>query len=111
MKKSKKFLTVSAILVLALSTVYFIPEKRKEIKTPHFDLRFSSSIDTATIVKLADALENSYSRIGKNLETTPSDNIEANVYAQRWRYIKATGNWGASGSIEGISKLHFVGKA
>lgn len=111
MKKSKRVLTVSAILVLALSIVYFIPEKRKEIKTPHFVFRFSSSIDTATIVKLADALENSYSRIGKNLETTPSDNIEANVYAQRWRYIKATGNWGASGNIEGISKLHFVDKA
>ncbi len=111
MKKSKRFLTVSAILVLALSIVYFIPEKRKEIKTPHFVFRFSSSIDTATIVKLANALENSYSGIGKDLETTPSDNIETNVYARRWRYIKATGNWGASGNIEGISKLHFVDKA
>jgi len=62
-------------------------------------------------MELADALEDNYSRIGTDLKTKPSDNIETNIYAQRWRYIKATGNWVASGNIEGISKLHFVQNA
>jgi hypothetical protein len=111
MKKLKKVLTIFAILILILSIIYFIPERRKEIKTPHFTFRFSSSIDTATISELANALESNYARIGQDLKTKPSDNIETNIYAQRWRYIKATGNWSASGNIEGISKLHFVEQA
>jgi hypothetical protein len=111
MRKFKWILIISAVLILTLLIIYFIPENRTEIQTPHFTFLFSSSIDTATIIALANALENNYSRIGADLETHPSDNIETNIYAQRWRYIKATGNWGASGSIEGISKLHFVGQA
>jgi hypothetical protein len=111
MKKFKRFLLILAILILTLSIIYFIPENRKEIKTPHFNFLFSNSIDTATIFKLANALEDNYSRIGADLKTKPADNIETNIYAQRWRYIKATGNWSASGNIEGISKLHFVEQA
>ena len=111
MKKSKRLLLFLAILVLALSIIYFFPERKNEIKTQHFTLLFSSGIDSATIMNLANALEDNYSRIGNDLKTKPSDNIETNVYAQRWRYIKATGNWSASGSIEGISKLHFVEQA
>jgi hypothetical protein len=34
-----------------------------------------------------------------------------NIYDQRWKYIRATGNWGGSGNIEGISKLHFMNQA
>ena len=56
-------------------------------------------------------MENNYQRIGKDLETTPADNVETNIYAKRWRYIKSTKNWGGSGNIEGISKLHFVERA
>ena len=63
------------------------------------------------IIELASALENNYSRIGNDLNTKPSERIETNIYARRWRYIKATGNWSASGSIEGISTLHFVEQA
>ena len=108
MEKFNKVLLVLVILLPILLIIYFVPEKRKEFKTRHFIFLFSSSIHTATIIELANALESNYSRIGADLKTQPSDNIETNVYSQRWRYIKATGNWSASGNIEGISKLHFV---
>ena len=111
MKKFNRVLIILAILILTLSIIYLIPESRKEIKTQHFTFLFSTSINTATIIKLANALEGNYSRIGNDLKTQPSDNIETNIYAKRWRYIKATGNWSASGNIEGISKLHFVEQA
>src|SRR5436309_5380578 len=111
MRKFQGVLIILAILILTLSIIYFIPENRKEIKTEHFTYLFSSSIDTATIIELANALETNYVRIGNDLKTEPSDDIETNIYAQRWRYIKATGNWTASGNIEGISKLHFVEQA
>lgn len=107
----KKILLIIAVLILIASIIYFIPENRKEIKTQHFTFRFSNTIDTSTIFKLANALEENYSKVGNDLKTQPSNNIETNVYAQRWRYIKATGNWSASGNIEGISKLHFVEQA
>lgn len=111
MKIFKWFLLVLATLVLLPAIVYFIPENRREIKTQHFTFLYSSSIDTAKIIELANSLESSYSRIGADLKTQPSSNIETNVYAHRWGYIKATGNWSASGNIEGISKLHFVEQA
>lgn len=111
MKKFKKVLLLFTVLFLVLSILYFIPESRKQINTQHFHILFSSSVDTSQIRKLANALENNYLRIGTDLKTKPSDTIETNVYAQRWRYIKATGNWSASGNIEGISKLHFVEEA
>ena len=107
----KKIFVAFVILILILLIIFFIPESRKEINTQHFTLLFSSSIDTATIIELAHALESNYSGIGNDLKTKPSDNIETNIYAQRWRYIKATKNWGGSGNIEGISKLHFVEQA
>jgi hypothetical protein len=111
MKKMKKILLAFVILILVLLIIFFIPESRKQIKTQHFTVLFSSSIDTAKIDTLANALERNYLRIGDDLKTTPSNNIETNVYAQRWRYIKATKNWGGSGNIKGISKLHFVEQA
>jgi hypothetical protein len=111
MKKLKRILIVFVILILIFLIVSFIPESKKEIKTQHFTFLFSSSIDTAKIDELANALESNYFRISNDLKTHPSYNIETNVYAQRCRYIKATGNWSASGNIEGISKLHFVEQA
>ena len=111
MKKSRTVLIILGFFALVLSIIYFIPENRNEIKTTHFTFRFSSSIDTTTIIELANALENNYPRIASDLKTQPSGNIETNIYAKRWRYIKATGNLSASGSIEGISKLHFVEQA
>jgi hypothetical protein len=111
MKKIKIALLIFLILVLATSFYYFLPENKKEISTKHFHFLFSSGIDTTTIIELANALEGNYSRIGSDLETKPTNSIEVNVYAQRWRYIKATGNWSGSGNIEGISKLHFARQA
>lgn len=93
---------------MVLSIIANMPEDREKIKTPHFSFLFSSSIDSSSIVGLSKALEGSYSKISSNLNTTPAENIEVNIYDQRWRYIKATGHWTASGNIEGISKLHFV---
>lgn len=111
MKKIKKFLLILVSIILAFSVIYFTPENRKEIKTPHFSFLFSSSIDSTIIIELANTLENNYASIGNDLKTQPSENIETYIYARRWRYIKATGNWSASGNIEGISKLHFVAQA
>jgi len=111
MKKLRKILLTLAILFLTVFIIISIPENRREIKTKHFTFLFSSNIDSAQIVRLSNALESNYYRIGDDLKTTPSDNIETNIYAQRWRYIKATKNWGGSGNIEGISKLHFVEQA
>lgn len=111
MKKLKKIFLIIAILLLAVFILISIPENRKEMRTRHFTFLFSSSIDTAKIAELSNALESNYVRIGNDLKTTPADNIETNIYAQRWRYIKATKNWGGSGNIEGISKLHFVEQA
>lgn len=108
MKKLKYIYIIISIIILVLSIIVSIPENRKEIKTTHFNFLFSSSIDSSSIVELSKGLEGSYSKIGSNLNTVPAENIEVNIYARRWRYIKATGNWSASGNIEGISKLHFV---
>lgn len=43
--------------------------------------------------------------------TKAAPRVEIFVYTNRWQYIKATGNWGASGSIEGINKIHFMEQA
>lgn len=111
MKKQKKVLIIFTFLILILLIVVIIPESRKGLKTQHFTFLFSSSIDTANITELSKALESNYFKIGNDLKTTPASNIETNVYAQRWRYIKATKNWSGSGNIEGIAKLHFVEQA
>jgi len=111
MKKLKKILFVFVLLFLTFFILFSIPERRKTFKTKHFTFLFSSSIDTTKIIELSDVLENNYLRIGKDLDTRPTDNIETNIYAKRWRYIKSTKNWGGSGNIEGISKLHFVERA
>jgi len=111
MKKLKKILVVFVLLLLTFFILINVPESRKTLKTKHFTFLFSSSIDTTKIIELSDVLENNYQRIGKDLETTPADNVETNIYAKRWRYIKSTKNWGGSGNIEGISKLHFVERA
>jgi hypothetical protein len=111
MFKRKRILLILSLLILTLVIIFFLPESRKQIKTDHFTFIFSRSIDTSKIRELARALEINYIRIGTDLNTIPSSNIEVNLYAERWRYVKATGNWSASGNIEGISKLHFVEQA
>lgn len=111
MNKLKKIILISVILLFAGFIIILIPESRQELKTKHFTFVYSKNIDKSKINQLSDALENNYQKIASNLKTTPSDNIEVNIYSQRWRYIKATKNWGGSGNIEGTSKMHFVEQA
>lgn len=111
MFKKKGFIKILGLLICILLVISFLPESTKQIKTKHFTFHSSQSIDTSKIRELANSLENNYTRIGNDLKTSPSRNIEVNLYAQRWRYVKATRNFSASGSIEGISKLHFVEQA
>lgn len=111
MKKLKKIFLIISVAFLTFFTIMSIPENRKVMKSSHLTFLYSSSIDKAKIAELSDALESNYLRIGNDLKTKPADNIETNIYSQRWRYIKATKNWGGSGNIEGISKLYFVEQA
>src|SRR5690349_13632564 len=111
MSKRKLLLLTAALLLSTLTVIILLPERRNQIKTPHFTFNFSASIDTSTLSALTRSLEENYGKIGTDLKTDPSSNLEVNLYAQRWRYVKATGNWNASGSIEGISRLHFVEQA
>lgn len=109
--KGKRNFLILSLLILTMLVIFFLPENRKQIESTHFTFKFSQGIDTSKIYELANSLETNYARIGHDLKTSPSSNIEVNLYAQRWRYVKATGNWSASGNIEGISKLHFVEQA
>lgn len=111
MSKLKIIILVITTLLLTGFIIISMPERREELKTKHFTFLYSRSIDKSKIIELSDALESNYERIANNLKTTPSANIETNIYSQRWRYIKATKNWGGSGNIEGISKMHFVEQA
>jgi hypothetical protein len=99
------------ILITVFVLVLNIPESRNELKTENFTVRYSEQLDPSGIKALADALQGSYERIGAQLKTTPAKNIEVNIYDRHWRYVQATKNWGASGSIEGIARLHFVTQA
>jgi hypothetical protein len=108
MNKIKTIIFIISTIILLLVIFINIPENRREIKTPHFTFLFSRSIDSLNIVDISKVLEGNYSKISENLKTKPAPNIEVNIYDQRWRYVKATGHWNASGNIEGISKLHFV---
>lgn len=106
--KRRKAWFILTLLVLIAIIIINIPENRKQINTQHFVFNYSGGISAVKINELVKALEDNYSRISDDLKTAPANNIEVNVYAQRWRYIKATGNWSASGNVEGTSKLHFV---
>ena len=111
MKKLKHIILILGVSFIIGIILVSIPEDRETLKTKHFTFFFSSSIDTSKIIELSNALEGNYLNIGNDLKTAPAQNIETNIYASRWRYIQATGNWGGSGNIEGISKLHFVEQA
>lgn len=58
--------------------------------------------------KVLDALETNYARIVADLKTAAAQPFNVYYYGSRWGYANATGNWGASGSIEGMSKLHLM---
>lgn len=111
MRRLKKTAIIFSVVLIVCMIIFFLPERRNVIKSQHFTFVSSGSLNTATIRELANVLEANYTRIGNDLKTKPATKIQINIYAQRWRYIKATGNWGGSGNIEGISKLHFLIKA
>ena len=108
MTTRKKVFTAITVFILLLVAVSLFPENRSIIKTRHFTFVFSSSIDHKKIIEISTILEDSYLRIARNLNTIPSDHITVNIYATRWNYMKATKNFGASGSIEGPTKIHFI---
>jgi hypothetical protein len=108
MKTKKKILIGLSALLFLLVILYYLPEGKEKIKTEHFTLIFSSSIDSLKIIEISKDLERSYLRIARNLKTIPSKNIEINIYGHRWYYIRATKHFGSSGKIEGPSRIHFI---
>ncbi|RVT78571.1 hypothetical protein EOD40_04880 [Flavobacterium sufflavum] len=108
MNRTKKMILGCILLILITLILLFIPERRNELKTQHFTFFYSTSIDKSKIETLSKTLEGNYMRIQNDLKTTAAPNIITTVYANRWQYVKATKNWGGSGSIEGINKLHFM---
>ena len=95
------------ILILSLPAE-LVSGETPDLTTKHFTFILSGIVDTAVVNNLAAVLENNYARISGDLGTVPFAPIEVNIYSSQWRYILATGNWSASGHIEGPAKLHFV---
>ena len=77
----------------------------------HFVVRAVGDIAAADQKKIVDALDAHYAQISADLKTTPVQPFELFIYSGRWGYTRATGNWGASGSIEGTGKLHLLQKS
>lgn len=69
---------------------------------------FNANGDATAEKRIADALEANYSRISADLRTAPAQPFHVFAYTSWWQYARSTGNWGASGSIEGINKLHLL---
>jgi hypothetical protein len=106
--KMKYNTLIFVILLLVCCVVSFTSAGTLQRTTPHFTFITHGSVDTAVVSALASALEGNYERITDDLQTVPFSPIEVNIYAAQWRYILATGNWFASGHIEGPAKMHFV---
>jgi hypothetical protein len=104
---SAPFLFVILFLILSFPAE-LISGGTPDLTTKHFTFIVTGSVDTAVVNNLAAILESNYARITGDLNTIPFDPIEVNIYSAQWRYILATGNWSASGHIEGPAKLHFV---
>ena len=76
--------------------------------TSHFVMHAVGDVTPAEQKKVLDALETNYARIAADLKTEPAQPFNVYFYGSRWGYANVTGNWGASGSIEGSSKLHLM---
>ncbi|MDB5202750.1 MAG: hypothetical protein JWQ27_2159 [Ferruginibacter sp.] len=103
------FILIAVIILLLIFAN--IPEGKKQLATEHFIFSYSQTVDSTGVRELAADLENNYARISHDLFTKPAPHIQVNIYGSRWRYIKATGHWMASGNIEGSATLHFVNQA
>lgn len=99
---------ITALLILTFMIIFLIPEDKKVLRTAHFTFIYSPVISYGKILAISSVLEGNYARMSRDFNTIPPKNIEVNIYAARWRYIKATGHWLASGNVEGTSELHLV---
>lgn len=88
------------------------PAQADEMQTTpaqsHFVMNAKGDVTPGEQKKVLDGLEAHYARIAADLKTTPAQPFNVYFYDSRWAYAKATGNWGASGSVEGTSKLHLM---
>lgn len=98
-----------ALLIQAASVLAAPPAPQSQ--TGHFVFYVYGNVGRPDIDALANTLERSFDRIASDLNAAPSPKTEVHIYADRWRYGMATGNLSASGSIEGVGKLHFVQQA
>lgn len=100
-------------IIWAFFLVGFLACNKTEhhLKSSHFNFVIKGDIDAVKTTSLIHLLEENYSPVGRFLETRPDSPIEVNIYTSRLQYGFATGNWGASGSIEGTAKLHFMQQA
>lgn len=105
---SKNFMAWLIAAFVAMHSAAAAAAGEPALKTAHFSFFADGDIQPADIQALAESLETSYPVVSKNLSTAPAADIHVFLYAGRWRYVRATGNWGASGSIEGPAKLHFL---
>ena len=106
--------TFGRSILIALISVCLFPgcgRNKQQLNSKHFKFIFATSGDSSQIKHLSKILEDNYNRIGDDLGTQPADPIEVNIYSSRIKYAMTTGNWTASGNIEGISKLHFMQQA
>lgn len=108
MEKTFTHAVIIHVLTLFILPSFLFSEDPPQLITAHFIFNVSGNVDTAVVNNLSSILESNYLRISSDLETVPFSPIEVNIYSAQWRYILATGNWSASGHIEGPAKLHFV---
>ena len=111
MKTKKKIVIGVSALFFFIVAISLLPTSRKTIKTEHFTFVFSDKTDSQKVIEISKHIESNYLRIARNLRTSPSKNIEINIHANRWNYIKATKDFGASGIIVGPSKIHYIEKS
>ncbi len=99
------------LLTFCLQFSLFTSLAMAEDTASHFVVKTVGDVAAADKKKIVDALEAHYVQISTNLQTTPAQPFEVFIYETRAGYTRATGNWGASGSIEGIAKLHQLQKS
>ena len=103
----KLFLNL-CLLLPSLAPLAFAAAPAAVTQTPHFVMNAVGDVAADDQKKVLDALEASYARISTDLRTTPTQPFNIYFYSGRLAYVRATGNWGASGNAEGPDKLHLM---
>lgn len=104
-------LSMKLLFILCLQFSLFASLMAAENAASHFVVKAVGDIAAADEKKIVDALEAVYAQISADLQTTPAQPFEILIYSTRSAYTRATGNSGASGSIEGAGKLHMLQKS